>query len=187
VNLQANLHISLPLLCTTRNLAVIIVGGAIPGSTQREYWIMQQHLMPHVDCCYWWIDSDVAETNYLEEDDESQDEEIATSSGGRKYLVAVHAFGNLYAVQGKLAEAEMYLRALKGYEKTLSAEDTSTLATINNSGNLYRDQGKLAEAEEMYLRTLKGQEKALGAEHPWRSQQFGQSLRGPGQAQRRFI
>jgi hypothetical protein len=48
--------------------------------------------------------------------------------------------------------------------KTLSAEHTSTLSTINNLGVIYRDQGKLGEAE-MYQRALEGYEKALGAEH----------------------
>ncbi|PVH69292.1 hypothetical protein DL98DRAFT_522282 [Cadophora sp. DSE1049] len=48
----------------------------------------------------------------------------------------------------------MYERALKGYEKALGREHTSTLST-----------GKLAEAEEMNERALKGREKALGREH----------------------
>jgi tetratricopeptide (TPR) repeat protein len=54
----------------------------------------------------------------------------------------------------------MYQRALRGYEKALGAEHTSTLDTVNNLGILYADQGKLAEAEEMYQRALKGKEKA---------------------------
>ena len=59
----------------------------------------------------------------------------------------------------------MYMRALQGREKALSAEHTSTLHTVNNLGNLYRDQGKLVEAEKMYMRALHGVEKTLGAEH----------------------
>jgi tetratricopeptide (TPR) repeat protein len=60
-----------------------------------------------------------------------------------------------------MAEAEeMYLRALRGFEKAWGAEHTSTLDTVNNLGNLYADQGKIAEAEEMYLRALRGKEKA---------------------------
>jgi hypothetical protein len=43
----------------------------------------------------------------------------------------------------------MYERALKGSEKALGAEHTSTLSTVNNLGLLYADQGKLAEAEEI--------------------------------------
>ncbi|OBT93043.1 hypothetical protein VE01_09002 [Pseudogymnoascus verrucosus] len=79
------------------------------------------------------------------------------------YLDSLKMLGNLCSDQGKLAEAEeMYQRALKGKEKALGAEHTSTLRTVNNLGNLYADQGKLAEAEEMYQRALKGNEKARG-------------------------
>jgi tetratricopeptide (TPR) repeat protein len=81
-------------------------------------------------------------------------------------LNTINSLGNLYIKQGKLAEAEeMYLRALKGYEKALGPEHTSTLLIVNNLGGLYSDQGKRAEAEEMYLRALMGYEKALGPEH----------------------
>jgi len=59
----------------------------------------------------------------------------------------------------------MYQRALKGYEKALGPDHTSTLYTVNSLGVLYRNQGKLKEAEEMYQRALKGYEKALGPDH----------------------
>ncbi|KAF1823901.1 uncharacterized protein K489DRAFT_297584, partial [Dissoconium aciculare CBS 342.82] len=59
----------------------------------------------------------------------------------------------------------LYIWALRGYEKAWGAEHTSTLDTVNNLGILYKSQGKLAEAEEMYLRALGGFEKAWGAEH----------------------
>jgi tetratricopeptide (TPR) repeat protein len=79
---------------------------------------------------------------------------------------ACHRLGLLYWNQGKLAEAElMYERALRGKEKTLGAEHTSTLKTVNNLGALYMDQGKLAEAEQMYERALRGYEKALSADN----------------------
>ena len=74
--------------------------------------------------------------------------------------------GYLYSDQGKLAEVEqMFMRALKGKEKTLGVEHTSTLDIVNNLGNLYRNQGKLVEAEQMYMRALEGYEKAWGANH----------------------
>ena len=74
--------------------------------------------------------------------------------------------GYLYKNQGKLAEAEqMYMRALKGREKALGVEHTSTLDTVNNLGALYKNQGKLSEAEQMYMRALKGYEKAHGFNH----------------------
>jgi hypothetical protein len=141
-------------------LAVIVVGKAVPDSTQREYWVVQQRLMPHADCCYRWIGSNVAETYYLEEN-EAELNEI-----GKEFLDAVHILGHLYADQGKLAEAEeMYRRALEGREKALGAEHILTLDTVNSLGNLYRIQDKLAEAGKMYVRALEGREKALGAEH----------------------
>jgi tetratricopeptide (TPR) repeat protein len=66
----------------------------------------------------------------------------------------------------KSKEAEnYYVRALRGKEKALGAEHTSTLDTVNNLGILYKSQGKLAEVEEMYVRALCGYEKAWGAEH----------------------
>jgi tetratricopeptide (TPR) repeat protein len=68
--------------------------------------------------------------------------------------------------QSKLKDAEeMYQRALKGYEKTVGLDHTSTLATVHNLGLLFKGQGKLKEAEEMYHRALKGFEKALGPDH----------------------
>jgi hypothetical protein len=59
----------------------------------------------------------------------------------------------------------MYKRALRGKEKVLGTEHTSTLQTVNNLGILYSNQGKLAEAEEMYRRALQGFEKALGVDN----------------------
>jgi len=78
-------------------------------------------------------------------------------------LSTVNNLGNLYADQGRLAEAEaMYNRALQGKEEALGPKHTSTLDTVNNLGNLYKNQGRLAEAEAMYSRALQGYEKALG-------------------------
>jgi tetratricopeptide (TPR) repeat protein len=49
---------------------------------------------------------------------------------------------------------EMYLRALRGYEKAWGPDHTSTFFTVHNLGNLYSDQGKMQEAEKIYLRAL---------------------------------
>ncbi len=55
-------------------------------------------------------------------------------------LNTVNNLGLLYADQGKMAEAEeMYMRALRGYEKAWGLECTSTLDTVNNLGYLYAD------------------------------------------------
>jgi hypothetical protein len=74
------------------------------------------------------------------------------------------------------AEAEqMYVRALRGYEKAWGADHTSTLDTVHNLDLLYTDQGKMAEAEEMYVRALRGCEKAVGKDHP-RTQKTASNL-----------
>ncbi|KAG4427552.1 hypothetical protein IFR05_016963, partial [Cadophora sp. M221] len=81
-------------------------------------------------------------------------------------LSTVNNLGNLYADQGKLAEAEkMCLRALQGHEEALGPDHTSTLSMVNNLGELYSDQGKLVEAEAMFTRALQGFEEALGPNH----------------------
>jgi tetratricopeptide (TPR) repeat protein len=80
-------------------------------------------------------------------------------------LNTVNNLGLLYAYQGKVVEAEMYMRALREKEKAWGVEHTSTLNTVSNLGLLYADQGKMVEAEEMYMRALRGYEKAWGVEH----------------------
>jgi hypothetical protein len=58
-----------------------------------------------------------------------------------------------------LAE-EMYVRALRGYEKAWGPDRVSALDTVNNLGVLYEDQGKMVEAEEMYVWVLREKVKA---------------------------
>jgi tetratricopeptide (TPR) repeat protein len=83
-------------------------------------------------------------------------------------LDTVNNLGLLYAIQGRLQEAEaMYERALAGYEKAWGREHTETLDTVNNLGLLYADQGRLQEAEAMYERALEGYEMAFGATSPF--------------------
>ncbi|KAL8789524.1 MAG: hypothetical protein Q9213_001137 [Squamulea squamosa] len=130
--------------------ALTIVGAAVPGHSETEYWLLEQRLLPHVDQCVQRID-DMKGLHRLE---------------STEAVDALHSLGILYADQGKHVEAEkMYRRALDGKEKAWGAEHTSTLDTVNNLGNLYSDQGKMAEAEEMYMRALKGYEKVWGTEH----------------------
>jgi hypothetical protein len=63
-----------------------------------------------------------------------------------KYL---HQFAGLYQLNDMNTEAEeIYLRALRGYEKAWGVEHTSMLNTVNNVGVLYSDQGKMEEEEE---------------------------------------
>lgn len=69
-------------------------------------------------------------------------------------------FTYLYRESDINTEAEdMYLRALKEYEKALYPEDTSTLDIVNNLDNLYNNQSKITKVEKIYERALKEYEK----------------------------
>jgi tetratricopeptide (TPR) repeat protein len=131
--------------------AITTIGLAVPAHNTRDSPTVQRRILPHAIHLlrYWSHVSDV--------------QDIVDKTA---FLGGLNNLGRLYWRGGRLAEAEeMYQRALKGKEKALGAEHTSTLNTVNNLGLLYMDQGRLAEAEEMYQRALKGKEKALGAEH----------------------
>ncbi|KXJ85264.1 hypothetical protein Micbo1qcDRAFT_223589 [Microdochium bolleyi] len=99
-------------------LALTVVGLSVPMSTERDYWVLQQQLLPHGQRCAEWVQSDG--TNSLELADEDQ-------------LEALHNLGNLYADQGRRAEAEaMYQRALAGYEKALGPDHPTTRLVLRN-------------------------------------------------------
>jgi tetratricopeptide (TPR) repeat protein len=118
----------------------------VPGKQANRPWLTQRRLLQHAARCSHIMLNGLVPDNGM---------------AGTYFNL-----GYLFNDQSKLAEAEqMYERALRGYEKALGAEHTSTLDTVNNLGSLYKDQGKLALAEQMYERALRGKEKALGAEH----------------------
>ncbi|KAK4182502.1 hypothetical protein QBC35DRAFT_457232 [Podospora australis] len=128
-------------------LAMRCVGSHVSKKTESEYWVVQRRLMHHADRCLKMVLMD----------------EIPIPEKGEWIL---DELGNLYSDQGRLSDAEaMFERALRGYEKALGPEHTSTLTTVHNLGNLYRDQGRLSDAEAMFERALRGKEKALGPEH----------------------
>ncbi|KAH8595394.1 hypothetical protein B0O99DRAFT_686812 [Bisporella sp. PMI_857] len=165
-------------------LAVIVVGCAVPHSSSQDYSTMQRRLLPHAQACSRWIEINKTGLSSISHKGESienqgklgeaeemyqralQGFEKALGAEHASILETVHNLGVLYADQGKLGDAEkMYQRALQGKEKALGAEHTSTLNTVNSLGVLYKDRGKLGDAEEMYQRALQGYKKALGAEH----------------------
>ena len=126
-------------------LALTCVASEVPSTHVDKWWLLQRRLFQHA-----------ARYEHLIVDGKVDVE-------GMEW--ALHNLGDLYADQGKLAEAEkMYIRALQGKEEALGPKHTSTLDTVNNLGNLYADQGKLAEAEKMYIRALQGYEDALSLE-----------------------
>ena len=145
-------------------LAVIIIGLAVPDSSSRDYSIMQRRLLPHAQVCFRWVLlGEMERKTRSHGTDEMDFNEIKEKE---TILSAIHLLGLLYGDQDKLTKAEeMYERALRGNEETLGAKHILTLNTINNLGILYKDQGKLTKAEEMYERALRGNEETLGAKH----------------------
>jgi len=109
--------------------ALKLVGSHIPKQDAVQPWLTQRRLLQHAARCSYIV------LNDLVIDD------------GMVFAWAYHNFGQLYADQDKLTEAEEMLhRALRGYEKALGAEHTSTLTTINDLGKLYICQDRLTEA-----------------------------------------
>ncbi|KAH0594590.1 hypothetical protein MHUMG1_07424 [Metarhizium humberi] len=124
-------------------LAVECIASRVPSQNNAQFWLLQRRLLPHAMTSCATVQASNEDLNW-----------------------AFHNLGNLYSDQGKLQDAEeMYLRALRGYEKAWGPDHTETLDTVNNLGVLYSDQGKLQEAERMYLRALRGYKKAWGPDH----------------------
>ncbi|KAF2469609.1 tetratricopeptide repeat domain-containing protein, partial [Lindgomyces ingoldianus] len=127
-------------------LALECVARHVPEHNAQNSWVTQQRLLRHAGRCWESIAQGKLDDNGIE--------------------WALHSFGYMFSVQGRLGEAEkMYQRALQGKEKAWGPEHTSTLDTVNNLGSLYADLGQLKKAEEMYQRALQGFKKAWGLEH----------------------
>jgi serine/threonine protein kinase/tetratricopeptide (TPR) repeat protein len=91
-----------------------------------------------------------------------------TELGGEHHstLISISAMGQLRQVQGKLAEAEHYLReALVGFRSALGDEARNTVASIHNLGFLFEAQGRLAEAESCLHEALASSRHVLGEDH----------------------
>ncbi|MCJ1269239.1 hypothetical protein MMC22_009129 [Lobaria immixta] len=145
-------------------LAVLVVGWAVPNSSSRDYPAIQRRLLPHAQVCSQWVS--VGKRKQRPGSPNTDEVNFEGVEEKEVSLDAIHRLGLLYHDQGKLAEAEkMYRRALDGKEKAWGPDHTFTLNTVDKLGNLYTDQGKLAEAEKMYRRALDGMEKAWGPDH----------------------
>jgi len=69
----------------------------------------------------------------------------------RSTLHTVNNLGNLYADQGKLAEAEqMYERALRGCEKPFGVRHTALPKLFDSLKFLHNDQGTINNAKHVY-------------------------------------
>ena len=128
-------------------IAIHCVAESVSWESEADYWVRNRRVLPHVGRFKHVQLKAAIDWSEIEPGD-------------------LYRFAGLYEQNDMNAEAEqMYVRALRGYEKAWGAEHTSALDTVNNLGLLYANQGKMAEAEEMYMRALRGYEKAWGAEH----------------------
>ena len=94
---------------------------------------MQRRLLPHAQMCSQWVLRDLMGGKYRSDD--TNNKELNRYEKNIARPDAIHLLGLLYVDQRKLAKArEMYQCALQGYKKTLGAEHTLTLATVNNLG-----------------------------------------------------
>jgi tetratricopeptide (TPR) repeat protein len=150
-------------------LAVIVVGFAVPKKARPDYSTLQQQLIPHAYACSKWILKEEEEQGNETTEEYKQSERSGKGLEGteeREALFdAIGCLGILYADQSKLVEAEQISKqALQGY-KTFGLTHPSRLDTINNLGVLYKEQGRLVEAEQMYKQALQGYIEALGPTH----------------------
>ena len=107
------------------SLAIMVVGSACPLRTKREYCLLERRLLPHCKRILQWSQSNLQSV----QDYEGLIESLSESFNN---------LGLLYNDQGKLKEAkEMYQRALKGKEKALGPEHTSTMKIAGNLRRLH--------------------------------------------------
>jgi tetratricopeptide (TPR) repeat protein len=143
-------------------LAVMVVGWAIPRSSLREYFILQRRILPHAQVCTQRVRTIETKPGSIQQGGVIE----VKLSEDQVVIGAVHNLGLLYQDQGKLVEAEqMYERALHGFNEVLGPKHTSTLMTVGNLGIVYEALGKLNEAEQEYMRALQGYEEELGPKH----------------------
>ena len=92
--------------------------------------------------------------------------EAAAQSPGLK-IDAKARLGNALRKRGYFPESKILLtHVLEARERTLGAENPSTLASVIYLANCCSDMGQLKDAEALYRRALEAHERTLGAEHP---------------------
>ena len=101
-------------------LALTCVASEVPRTDEKHWWLLQRRLLQHATRQALFIVDGKVDVDRL--------------------YWALHYLGDLYADQGKLAQAEkIYIRALQGKEEALGPDHTSTLLVVHNLGNLYAD------------------------------------------------
>jgi tetratricopeptide (TPR) repeat protein len=82
-------------------------------------------------------------------------------------LISINNMGFLLQAQGKLDQAERYLReALEKSRRALGVEHRQTLIAINNMSTVLYAQGRLTESEQYAREVLEIRGRVLGEEHP---------------------
>ena len=130
------------------SISICVLAKASPSTAYGLSWKLERRLLQHV----LHVCNELRMTRILAQHD--------LPSG------ATNLLGHLLRHQEKRDDAaQMYQRALLGYEKALGPNHTSTLETVNNLGLSYWRQGKLGRAKKMFQRALIVQEKELGPNH----------------------
>ena len=82
-------------------------------------------------------------------------------------LFSINNMGSLLQDQGKLSEAEHYIReSLEKSRRVLGEEHLDTLLSISNLSVLLLYEGKLGEAESYVREALEKRRRVLGEDHP---------------------
>lgn len=145
-------------------LALVLVGWAVPHDVDRDHSTLQRRIFPHVKACTSWVRIEqICRSN---SGDGLTGTDVQYTAQRKALLGAIQSVASLHADQGKLVEAEsIYLQVLAGYNELIDPEYFATLNIFRNLGSLYRELGKLVEAERMLQKSLEGYEVALGPDH----------------------
>ena len=128
-------------------IAIHCVAANVSEESEAEYWVRNRRVLPHTRRFKHIRIRAAMDWSQIEPED-------------------LHMFAYLYQQNDMNVEAEeMYVRALRRYEKAWGPDHTSTLYAVNDLGILYENQGKHVEAEKMYRRALNGFEKARSSNH----------------------